>query len=44
MNFNPYNNTIEGYGGDDVGEFLIHGSYSRNPLQIIVVQSYKVRN
>jgi hypothetical protein len=42
MSFNPYNNTIEGYGVDNVGEFVFNGYYSRNTLQITIVQSYKV--
>ncbi len=44
MSFNPYNNTIEGYGVDRVGEYVLNGSYSRNTLQIMIVQSYKVHN
>jgi len=44
MNFNPYNNTIEGYGVDNVGEFVLNGYYSKNTLQIVIVQSYKVHN
>jgi hypothetical protein len=44
MSFSPYNNTIEGYGVDDVGEFVLSGYYTRNTLQIAIVQSYKVHD
>ncbi len=42
MTFNPYNKTIEGYGVDNVGEFALNGFYSRDTLQIKIVQLYKV--
>jgi hypothetical protein len=44
MTFNPYDNTITGYGVDNVGEYVVHGSYSRNTLQMVVNQAYKVRD
>ena len=44
MTFNPYNNMIEGYGVDNVGKFVLSGSYSRDTLQITIVQLYQVRN
>jgi hypothetical protein len=44
MTFSPYNNTITGYGVDNVGEFAVYGQYSRNTLQIMISQAYKVRD
>jgi hypothetical protein len=42
MTFNSTSNTFEGYGENDVGQFILTGNFSKHANLINIVQSYKV--
>jgi hypothetical protein len=42
MTFNVNNNTFEGHGEDNVGQFILSGLFSKENHQIDMIQAYKV--
>jgi hypothetical protein len=42
MTFNSNNNTFEGSGEDDVGQFILSGIFSKDTKRVNIIQSYKV--